>query len=93
MFFLPSDRQRAKRIEKAVNLIQLKLQTIMADIDTLNAKLDEAKQAAADERTETLAAIAEIKSRITSNDLTGAIAKADEVIAAIKAVHGTADDA
>ena len=67
--------------------------TIMTELETLNAKLDEAKQAAADERTENLAALAEIKARITANDLSGAIAKADEVIAAIKSVHQTEDDA
>jgi hypothetical protein len=76
----------------ALGALNTKLDTIMSQLDDLNAKLDAAKQAAADERTEVLAAIQAIKDKITANDLTGALAKADEVIAAISAVHQASDD-
>ena len=90
MFFFNEDRARARRIEETVNLSKLQLRTIMTKLETLHAKLDEAKQAAADERTEVLAALEAIR---TAPDLDTAIAKADEVIASIKGVHGEADDA
>lgn len=65
----------------------------MSQLDDLNAKLDAAKQAAADERTEVLASIKAIRDSIAGNDLTAALAKADEVIASIQAVHKAEDDA
>ncbi len=86
MFFTNFDR-------RTLNRILTNQRIIMSQLDDLNAKLDAAKQAAADERTEVLASIKAIRDSIAGNDLTAALAKADEVIASIQAVHKAEDDA
>ena len=92
-FNAPSEPSRADCAFTIALAKILQRQNIMSDqLQTLLAKLDEAKEAAVAERVETLASLEQIKSLIKAKDLSGAILKAEELTASIKGIHEAADD-